>query len=157
MTPSQTAELLAMCSAFDRRTVGNMDITAWHRVLGDVDATDAQQAVADHYADSREWIMPADIRRRVKALRAARITHAHALYDGRPDETGAQSAASIRALNATAASGHIPARAIHTAIDNPAATPPGQLGELLQRIGRTLPTDTNTAEHQRPNSHQETT
>ncbi len=135
MTPSQTAELLAMCSAFDRRTVGSMDVTAWHRVLGDVDHTDAQRAVADHYSDSRDWIMPADIRRRVKALRAARITTAHAVYDGRPDETGAQSAAAIRHLAAAAAAGRLPAQPIRAALESSEAVSSPRLSAMTAAVG----------------------
>ncbi|WP_052069774.1 hypothetical protein [Streptacidiphilus albus] len=137
MTPSQIAELLGMCSAFDRRTVGAMDVTAWHRVLGDIDATDAQQAVADHYSDTRDWIMPADIRRRVKALRAGRLAAAHPVYDGRPDETGAQSAAAIRALAADAAAGRLPARPIRAALESGSAVPSPRLAAELAAVGQT--------------------
>ncbi|MQS14486.1 hypothetical protein F7Q99_20010 [Streptomyces kaniharaensis] len=69
MTPSQVAELLTMASAFDRRTVGKTDVMAWHLVLRDVDFEQAQAAVAAHYADTRDWIMPSDIRHRVRKQR----------------------------------------------------------------------------------------
>ena len=37
MTPSQTAELLGLCAAFDRRTIGKADVLAWQTVLGDIE------------------------------------------------------------------------------------------------------------------------
>lgn len=117
MTPAQIAELLGMCAAFDRRTVGRADVTAWHLVLGDLDNHDAQQAVADHYRETREWIMPADVRRGVKTIREARIIATNPLYDGNPEETGEQSGRSIRALVDDAASGRLPVRPIRAALE----------------------------------------
>jgi len=48
-------------------------IEFWLGQVGDLDYADASRAVQDHYRDSREWIMPADIRRRVRAMRAERL------------------------------------------------------------------------------------
>lgn len=73
MTPDETIDLLTVAAAFDQRTVGEGDVMAWHAVLGDLDFTDAQQAVLGHYADSRERVMPADVRKRVKAIRRDRM------------------------------------------------------------------------------------
>lgn len=66
MTLDETIDLLATCAAYDRRTIGKSDAVAWHAVTGDLPFADAQQAVFAHYAESREWIMPADVRTRVK-------------------------------------------------------------------------------------------
>ena len=66
MTLDETIDLLATCAAYDRRTVGRTDAVAWHAVVGDLPFDLAQQAVFAHYAESREWIMPADVRTRVK-------------------------------------------------------------------------------------------
>lgn len=66
MTIDETIDLLATCAAYDRRTVGKTDAVAWHAVVGDLPFSMAQQAVFAHYSDSREWIMPADVRKRVK-------------------------------------------------------------------------------------------
>lgn len=72
MTPEETGNLLGDCAAYDRRTVGEADVIAWHRIIGDLPYGDCQAAVIAHYTESREWIMPADIRSRVKrAQRAA--------------------------------------------------------------------------------------
>ena len=69
----ETAELLAVIASFDRRTVGETDVRAWQLALSEVRAVDAQQVVVDHYRDSRDWIMPSDIRHGVAAMRRARL------------------------------------------------------------------------------------
>jgi hypothetical protein len=66
MTLEETIDLLATCAAYDRRTIGEADAVAWHAVVGDLPFAEAQQAVFAHYAESREWIMPADVRTRVR-------------------------------------------------------------------------------------------
>lgn len=62
MTESEVAKILTMIAAFDRRTIGEADVEAWHLILGDIDAQDAATAVRNHYADRSTWIMPADVR-----------------------------------------------------------------------------------------------
>lgn len=66
MTLDETIDLLTTCAAYDRRTIGKSDAVAWHAVVRDLPFADAQQAVFAHYSESREWIMPADVRQRVK-------------------------------------------------------------------------------------------
>jgi hypothetical protein len=95
MTPAETAEVLAMAAAFDRRTVGRSDVAAWHAVLGDLDAADVRAAVTEHYRDSRDWLMPADVRTRVKAIRKARLS---AVPEGVPDADPDNPVAYIEAL-----------------------------------------------------------
>lgn len=73
MNPQETGQVLALCAAYDSRTVGTADILAWHDVIGDVTFEDAAQAVKDHYRDHRERITVADIRDRVRAMRLARV------------------------------------------------------------------------------------
>lgn len=48
-------------------------IEFWLGMVGDIRYADAAQAVRDHYRESREWIMPADIRQRVTEIRRKRI------------------------------------------------------------------------------------
>ena len=72
MTPEETGDLLGVCAAYDNRQVDEIGTIAWFRVLGDLPYGDCETAVVAHYADSREWIMPADIRARVR--RAQRET-----------------------------------------------------------------------------------
>lgn len=71
MTPAETAELLGLCAAFDRRTIGKTDVLAWQTILADINADAARQAVTTHYATETRWIMPADIRQHVLQQRAA--------------------------------------------------------------------------------------
>ena len=61
MTPGDTARVLAKVQAYDRRTVGETDILAWHETIGDLDYADALAAVSRHYRESTQWLMPAHI------------------------------------------------------------------------------------------------
>lgn len=76
MNRSQTALLLGLAAAYDRRTIGEADVEAWHDVLGDISFADAKTAVKDHYRESNDWIMPAMIRKAVRKIRADRINKA---------------------------------------------------------------------------------
>jgi hypothetical protein len=69
----ETARLLALCASYDRRKVGEADVLAWHRVLGDLPFADCEQAVIGHYTDSTDWIMPAHVRQRVETARRQRV------------------------------------------------------------------------------------
>lgn len=62
MNKSQVGDLLTVIVAFDRRTIGEADIEAWHLILADLPLEDCAQAVKDHYTESRDWIMPVDVR-----------------------------------------------------------------------------------------------
>lgn len=73
MTPSQAAIILGVAAAFDRRTVGEADARAWADALNDVDPDTAVDAVKDHYAHSRDFIYPSDIRAIVKRIHRDRI------------------------------------------------------------------------------------
>ena len=61
MTPSETALLLALAAAYDRRTVGEADVYAWHDVLEHVPLETGKDAVRHHYATSTRFLMPADV------------------------------------------------------------------------------------------------
>lgn len=76
MTLTETAQVLALAAAFDRRTVGDADVYAWQATLGDTDFEDAKTAVVAHYRISSEWLMPAQIRAAVAKIRAQRLTNA---------------------------------------------------------------------------------
>ena len=73
MTSDEVWDLLELISSIDRRKVGLTDRQVWEGLVGDLSAADAQAAVIAHYRESREWIMPADVRTRVKALRRDRL------------------------------------------------------------------------------------
>lgn len=68
MNINETTQALALAQAFDNRTVGEVNIRAWHSVLGDADAADVMTAIRDHYAETTEWIMPAHIRTAVRDM-----------------------------------------------------------------------------------------
>lgn len=74
MTSDEIWDLLELISSIDRRKVGLTDRQVWEGLIGDLSAADAQAAVIAHYRESREWIMPADVRTRVKALRRDRLS-----------------------------------------------------------------------------------
>lgn len=98
-TPGLASKVLAKASAYDnRRPHGDtpeeraasqrVTIAAWAEALDpDVTEADAMRAVSDHYAATRDWMMPADINRRTRAMRSARITEeeqraGHLIPDG---------------------------------------------------------------------------
>lgn len=74
MSPEEVVDLLTLVASYDRRTVGKADVDAWFMATGDLPFEDAKVAVVKHYRESREWLMPADIRKHVRAIREARIT-----------------------------------------------------------------------------------
>lgn len=72
MNLAEAAAVLAKAAAFDRRTVGEADILAWHDALGDLAAGDCLTAVTEHYRESTDWLMPAHVRRIADDLDRAR-------------------------------------------------------------------------------------
>jgi hypothetical protein len=75
---NETTQALALAQAFDNRTVGEVNIRAWHAVLGDADAADVMAAIKNHYAETTEWIMPAHIRTAVRDMVSQREMATHA-------------------------------------------------------------------------------
>lgn len=63
MTKAETARVLTLIAAFDRRTIGEADVEAWYLVLSDLPADDCAAAVREHYTTSTDWLMPAHVRR----------------------------------------------------------------------------------------------
>ncbi|MFE6689623.1 hypothetical protein ACFVFQ_24485 [Streptomyces sp. NPDC057743] len=136
MTPADAAELLSLCAAFDRRTIGEADAHAWARALRDVPLDeDTRTAVAEHYGHTDKWITAAQIREMRTRIRNNRIGAAHPVYDGNPDETGAEFAERRRAQITAAADGTLPARTITHAIG---ATPSLDVLALTAGIGRAI-------------------
>ncbi|MDG4796198.1 hypothetical protein [Micromonospora sp. WMMD1082] len=72
MTPPQVAAILALAAARDRRTVGEVDVRAWHEDIGDLDFDDARNAVSRHFRESTEYLMPVHVRRIATELRRQR-------------------------------------------------------------------------------------
>lgn len=90
MNLTETATLLTMCAAYDRRTIGEADVHAWQAVLDDVTFPDARDAVVEHYKRTRDWIMPADVRTIAKKARADRLNrHLELVPDADPDDVPA--------------------------------------------------------------------
>lgn len=71
MTPQQTSAILAKMAAYDQRNVSDVDVVAWHEIIGHLDYDAALAAVTVFYrehADRRA--MPADIRRLATDIQA---------------------------------------------------------------------------------------
>jgi hypothetical protein len=66
MTLAETADLLSIAAAIDKRTLGESDVRAWQMVLDDIDFEAARSALRAHYRETTKHVMPADIVRRVK-------------------------------------------------------------------------------------------
>jgi hypothetical protein len=61
LTPIDVSRVLAKAAAYDRRKVGEAEIFAWMEALGDINVDDALAAVARHYHEQTEWLMPAHV------------------------------------------------------------------------------------------------
>lgn len=72
MNPQDAAALLAKCAAFDNRQPTKATTLAWSEALEDMPLVDALKFVTDHYATSREWIMPSDLNAAWRQLRRER-------------------------------------------------------------------------------------
>ena len=73
---NDVVDVLTAVAALDKRTVGEADITVWQaafRARGVTSREDALRAVAEHYASSTAWLMPAQVADRVTAIRRARV------------------------------------------------------------------------------------
>lgn len=66
MTLAETADLLSIAAAIDKRTLGESDVRAWQMVLDDIDFAAAREALRAHYRETTKPAMPADIVRRAK-------------------------------------------------------------------------------------------
>jgi hypothetical protein len=64
--------LLTLAGTYDYRKVGDADVEAWHLALDDIDFDYAKAAVVAHYRNTRDRLMPADVRQGVKAIKDER-------------------------------------------------------------------------------------
>lgn len=82
MNDIEVGNLLGLMALADNRKPPEDDearlamIEFWLGMVGDLRYADAARAVQEHYRESREWIMPADIRERVEAIRSERLSTA---------------------------------------------------------------------------------
>lgn len=97
-------ELLASAAIYDNRTVGDADILAWMRAIGDLPYADADAAVADHYSETTDRLMPAHVRTRVRSARRERLerTVAPAPDSELADQPGRYKAALARIIDSIA-------------------------------------------------------
>lgn len=114
MTPSEAAQLLGHCAAFDNRTVGKVDARAWAAALHDVPFDDdAVAAVAAFYGtppkdpSQRLWIQPHNVRTGRSRIRSVRLENFQ--YEPLPDETPAEFLARYQGQIQAVASGRVPA------------------------------------------------
>ncbi|MFD8970502.1 hypothetical protein ACFV0C_36870 [Streptomyces sp. NPDC059568] len=116
----------------------------WGDVLGPYDVNDARAAVVA-VASRQPFIAPAEIIREIKERRAERIALANPVYDGNPNETGAESGQSMRALIRAAADGQTPPQAIAASVGHgrpklTSGTPTtGRAAAVLASVGKAVP------------------
>jgi hypothetical protein len=72
MTRGDIAKLFSVIAAFDRRTIGEADIMAWHAALNDLDFIECRDAVIAHFRISDEWLTPARIREQIRLAKVRR-------------------------------------------------------------------------------------
>ncbi|OLZ72535.1 hypothetical protein AVW11_03845 [Streptomyces amritsarensis] len=113
MNRSEAALLLGHCAAFDNRTVGKADATAWAAALGDIPYDDdARNAVARFYGTAprkegeKLWIQPHHVRAVRRTIRSERLENF--LYEPAGDETPAQYLLRLRDQQDAIASGRVP-------------------------------------------------
>lgn len=72
MTETEVIKLLAVITAYDRRTTGESELRAWSETARREHWTfeQARDAVQAHYAESTEWLMPAHVTRRIRQQHA---------------------------------------------------------------------------------------
>ncbi|MFJ2183413.1 hypothetical protein ACIOJG_22610 [Streptomyces anulatus] len=129
----QIAEYVA--AACPAQKFGEFTPDVWGEILKPY-AVDEARAAVIAVARRQPWISPAEIVEEIKARREERIELAHVVYDGNPNETGAQSAASRRALITAAADGLLPPRTPAAALGTAdrLALPPGEPGPYTGRV-----------------------
>jgi hypothetical protein len=71
MTRDEVIELLQIAASYDRRTIGETDVTAWEdaAIRGRWTAQQAQEAIKRHYATSSAYLMPGHVTEALRALR----------------------------------------------------------------------------------------
>jgi len=70
---SEAAALLTLVASFDNRKPDEAAAMAWADALDGLRPQDCAEAIRQHFRESREWLMPVDVRRRVGKIRAERV------------------------------------------------------------------------------------
>lgn len=107
MTPEETGKILGLCASYDNRNTEDAATYAWYRAIGDLPFAECEAAVIAHYSESREWIMPADVRTRVKRQRRDEAERGRikqlldpAAYRREVEQAGADLVSKLKALGA---------------------------------------------------------
>jgi len=91
MKSSEVAKLLAMASAFDNRSVGEANVSAWAAALApDMPFPDAAEAVRQHFATTSDYLMPVHVNAYVRQLRRLRVSACQTVPEIPPDLHQAQ-------------------------------------------------------------------
>jgi len=151
MNPSDAAELLAYCAAFDNRTVGTVDARAWAAALNDVPLDgDARAAVARFYGTPPEkgdrlWMQPHHVRSGRAEIRQQRLGTTLPAYEPPTElETGAEYVARRRAQLDSVAAGRAQGRPVGRLTGGPAPAVVEGMAAIRERqglaaIGREVP------------------
>lgn len=108
MRLTETGELLALISAYDNRNFNKETTAAWYDLLHPYTLAEAKYAVKKHYAESRDWLMPADVLRIIKTERRNRLAKVETIVPSRADMTStAAELATTKALSKAIASGEL--------------------------------------------------
>lgn len=77
MNASDCGDLLRACAFYDNRKLTLQAALAWAQsIAADVSKADALKAIAEHHAESTDYIGPAHINQRVRAIRRERLQRA---------------------------------------------------------------------------------
>lgn len=65
---SEVAKLLVWCQGADRRELNELSVEVWFELLGELEFSDALEAVRSHYREESRPIFPADVVVRAKEI-----------------------------------------------------------------------------------------
>ncbi|MFE7128918.1 hypothetical protein [Streptomyces sp. NPDC057617] len=138
----QIAEYVA--AACPAQKFGEYTPDVWGEILKPYNPDEAREAVIA-VARRQRFVSPAEIVTEIRERRAERIALANPVYDGNPNETGAESGQSMRALIRAAADGQTPPQAIAASVGHgrpelTSGTPTtGRAAAVLASVGKALP------------------
>jgi hypothetical protein len=104
-------DVLTLCAAYDRRTVGKFDIQAWLdalKIAGVTSREDALQAVRVHHAGTTDWCKPSHVAAGVRSIRSERfhnVTDSELMAGVDESTPGVQWVAILRSRKARIADG----------------------------------------------------
>lgn len=90
LTRNEVIDLLSVAAAFDQRTVGEADITAWGTALHGTRFAAARDAIIAHYREQTRRVMPADIRQHIRLNSRSDAVPFAELESGISDEPNAE-------------------------------------------------------------------